>query len=135
MTFKRPQPKERQPMAWPGVQTFAPVTRCEGAGAAQPKTTLLRSKPYRQRVAALPCFNCGVEGLSQAAHSDEGKGLALKTSDDTCYPLCGPTPGNPGCHYRIGTAGMFSRDDRRKFENEAAADTRLKLATAQSVCG
>lgn len=129
--FKRPQPKERQPMAWPSPVRGGVVVRVTDMVVASPKDDILRSKRYLQRVAALPCFNCGIEGISQAAHADEGKGMSIKTSDDTCYPLCGTTPGNPGCHHRIGTAGMFTKDERRRFEKLAAEDTKQKLATAQ----
>lgn len=92
-----------------------------------PKLKPLRDEGYRRLVAALPCAHCGIAGYSQAAHGDEGKGMAIKASDDTCYPACGPRPGNMGCHWFIGTSGHFTRDERRALERQYAAETRRKL--------
>lgn len=91
-----------------------------------PKENPVRSDAYRRYVASLPCYRCGIEGYSQAAHADEGKGLGMKTSDLTCYPACGPHDGKPGCHHDIGTAGM-DREERRELEKKAAAWTQEKL--------
>lgn len=91
------------------------------------KDNPVRSESYRRYVAALPCWRCSLEGYSQAAHADEGKGLALKACDLTCYPACGPHDGLPGCHHFIGTSGSISREDRRALEKQAAADTQLAL--------
>jgi hypothetical protein len=87
----------------------------------------VRSEPYRRYVAALPCWMCGIVGSSQAAHSDEGKGLALKSCDLTCYPLCGPNNGVCGCHYTVGTSGTLTRAERRSLEQQAAAQTKTTL--------
>ena len=95
-----------------------------------PKENPLRSEAYRRRVAALACAHCGIVGFSQCAHGDEGKGLSIKASDDTCYPACGPRPGEPGCHYLIGTSGQYSRDERRALERLYAKRTRTQLETA-----
>lgn len=35
--FKQPAKPDRAPVAWPGVQSFAPASRADGAGAACPK--------------------------------------------------------------------------------------------------
>ena len=128
--FKRPV-YERPPPSQPTRVLRGVAAVIEQTVVASPKAVLLRSKTYRQRVAELPCFHCGIEGRSQAAHSDELKGMGMKSSDDTCYPLCGPAPGHPGCHYLIGTAGLFNKEDRRRFEKAGAADTRQKLALSQ----
>jgi len=91
----------------------------------------VRSEDYRRLVAALPCFLCGIEGFSQAAHADEGKGLGMKSSDLTCWPACGTRPGKTGCHFDVGTAGYMTRDERRTLEQNAAAHTRnILLALA-----
>jgi len=101
--------------------------------APTPKDQPLRSELYRRYVAMLPCYCCGVVGYSQAAHADQGKGLALKSDDRTCYPLCGPHPSGshfgtvPGCHHRIGSAGHFTRDVRRSFELDALTNTQAVL--------
>jgi hypothetical protein len=96
-----------------------------------PKAILLRDENYRRAVAILPCFNCGIEDYSQAAHADEGKGLGIKSSDETCYPLCADRPGVVGCHTLIGASGTYSREARREFEKQAAVWTRVKLGAAQ----
>jgi hypothetical protein len=88
---------------------------------AIPKERPVRSEPYRRLVAALPCFNCGAAAPSQAAHADMGKGMGIKSSDLTCYPLC------PRCHTTWGASGHVPRDDRRKFELAAADITQRNI--------
>lgn len=87
----------------------------------------MRDEQYRRLVAQLPCYYCGIEGRTQAAHADKGKGLGIKSSDLTCYPLCGPTTGDPGCHYRIGSGGFFDKEARRSFEKKAMLATQKRL--------
>lgn len=95
--FTQPAKPERKPIAWPGAQTFAPVTRCDGVGAAQPKTEAIRSEAYRRLVAAMPCKACGIQGYSQAAHlPPDGKGV--KQDDRLIFPLCCTRVGVTGCH-------------------------------------
>lgn len=91
------------------------------------KADVVRSEPYRRYISALPCFMCRIEGFSQVAHGDEGKGAGLKSSDTTCYPLCAPRPGEQGCHYYVGTTGKMGRDLRRDFEQRGAAWTQEQL--------
>jgi hypothetical protein len=104
-----------------------PVTSTSGLVLQFPKQVYLRDVAYLRWVASLPCAHCGVESRSQAAHSDDngtgGKGIGIKSSDDTCYPACGPVVGDPGCHWRIGTSGMFDKAVRRELEQSYAAQT------------
>ena len=95
-----------------------------------PKRDYLRDEHYRRWVAAQPCAHCGIVGFSQCAHSDDngagGKGLGIKASDDTCYPACGPHGNDPGCHWRIGSSGTWTKDERRALEAIYAENTRAK---------
>lgn len=108
-----------------------------------PKPRILRSKAYRMWVASLPCVVCGIEKLSQCAHSNQakhGKAGARKASDEFTFPLCATRPGHMGHHVEhdlcIGMTGV-ERDEledryiertqamareagRREFEKEAA---------------
>lgn len=93
-----------------------------------PKTKYVRSEAYRRRVAELPCAHCGKPGPSQCAHADEGKGLGIKSSDESCFPLCADSVGRRGCHSLIGASGMFSREQRRYLESKYAEQTRRLLA-------
>ena len=93
---------------------------------SRPKENVVRSEPYRRLVAALPCIKCGIEGMSQAAHPNTGKGGAIKTDDRDCFPLC--HDGSPSrCHPRFDQGAMFSKQMRREIEQEWAAQTRLRL--------
>jgi hypothetical protein len=96
---------------------------------AYPKTKPWRSEPYRRLVAALPCDRCGVEGYTQCAHGDQGKGMGIKSGDETCIPLCGPHPSGRdmwrGCHDYVGRG--VSRMERREYEADAAIRTRARL--------
>lgn len=81
-----------------------------------PKLRPVRSEAYRRFVASFPCFSCGVEGFSQAAHPNKGKGLGMKTSDLDCFPLCAPHWGMVGCHQMHDLLLDMTRDDRRAAE-------------------
>lgn len=110
-----------------------------------PKSNPVRDKSYLRRVAGLPCAHCGIEGYSQAAHADEGKGMGIKSSDHTAFPLCGPhpPPSNhglpqnvasiwaPGCHWAIGSSGYYSREERRALEQKYGKQTRELLQVAE----
>jgi hypothetical protein len=131
MTWAKPRREPTQSTYTPKPR--APAVAVAGparATVAVPKLRPVRDEAYRRAVAALPCAHCGIEGHSQAAHGDEGKGMAIKASDDTCYPACGPRPGEPGCHWLIGTSGKYTQKDRRTLERLYAAETRLKLGVA-----
>lgn len=80
------------------------------------KSRPLRSKAYRQWVASHDCFGCGVEGYSQCAHEEQGKGMALKSDDRRSFPLCCTRPGIVGCHYEHTMLIGMTLDDRRELE-------------------
>jgi hypothetical protein len=96
-----------------------------------PKTVYVDDKDYRRFVASLPCFRCGIEGYSNACHSDsgrDGKGGSIKACDLTCWPGCVTRgPGEPGCHYLIGMTTLMNRGEKRAFEMRAAAATQATL--------
>lgn len=94
-----------------------------------PKACPARSEKYLRIVAALPCAHCGIEGHSQAAHADYGKGMGLKADDRFTYPACAPRPGIPGCHARIGTLALYPREERRALERRLIGQTLEKVAT------
>lgn len=112
------------------VTPRASVMACASAPAASiPKEELLSSKPYREAVAALRCLWCGIEGFSQHAHLNLGKGLSLKTDDRTGFPLCSTRPGVEGCHtaydqYRLVPGG---REGHRSYGLEWGRITRAAI--------
>ena len=73
------------------VSLSAPTAQVE-------KETPLRSEAYRRAVASLPCIHCGIEGYSQHAHENDGKGKGMKVDDRCAMPLCCTRPGIEGCH-------------------------------------
>lgn len=87
----------------------------------------VRHEEYRRLVASLPCANCGIEGKSQAAHPNLGKGLAIKASDVLCFPLCGPSFCQPGCHAELDQGGKYSKQERRELEMKWAKETQAKI--------
>ena len=98
--------KARPGGAWQGVAG-------RGKGAMRMK---IRSETYRRFVASQPCFACGVQGFSQAAHANYGKGLGLKTGDDRTFPLCSPHGYHLGCHYMHDNLIGVTRMQRRELE-------------------
>jgi hypothetical protein len=61
----------------------------------------LLNEAYRRAVASLPCINCKVQGYSQCAHSNSGKGAGIKASDLDSFPLCTVHPGADGIAARM----------------------------------
>jgi hypothetical protein len=113
----------------PPKAPLVPVASCNSGPSAKPVVSVAkdaprRSEKYRRWVASLACAHCKRPGPSQCAHSDEGKGLALKAGDDTCFPLCADGPERSGCHSLIGASGVFTREHRRLLERTYAARTR-----------
>lgn len=70
------------------------------------KLNYLRSPRHRRFVASLPCVNCGIEGMTQAAHTNFGKGLGMKACDSQLMALC------VNCHREHDQGGIFGS----KFE-------------------
>lgn len=136
MPFGRPTPEqraaERAAQRSANLKALATVpARCLHRGtyegttaAAVPKEDILRSEAYRRLVAAMPCWNCKASPPTQAAHPNNGKGMALKTDDRRCFPLC------PQCHGRWDQGGERLKQARRVLEDAAERDTRAAILAA-----
>jgi hypothetical protein len=119
------------PSAIPESQRRNAVFARMDVPAAPPivKDAPVRSEAYRRAVAGLPCKVCGIEGHSQAAHPNTGKGAGMKTSDTDCFPLCADRPGVQGCHQQFDQGAMFDRATRRTLEVDWAIATRCSIET------
>ena len=91
-----------------------------------PKLKPIRDKRYRRYVASLPCISCRIEGYSQAAHPNFGRGLGQKSSDHDCFPLCSTRPGHMGCHAAFDMLLEMTLAERRELEIEYIARMRAQ---------
>ena len=73
-------------------------------------------------MASLPCSWCLVEGQSQAAHRNEGKGMALKAPDCWTFPLCF------SCHAEFDQGKTLTKEERREFADKWLIWTLRELA-------
>lgn len=97
---------------------------------SQPKEGVIEHEGYKRLVRQLPCAHCGVEGYTQFCHSDQGKGMGIKTDSRRGWPGCGPHGGVAGCHHLIGSTGTLTREERRDLEDRYAAQTRAQILFA-----
>ncbi len=81
-----------------------------------PKIKPWRSEKYRRYVAGFPCFGCGLEGSSQCAHMNAGKGRGTKVSDALTFPLCCTRPMRVGCHVQHDLLIDMTLDERKAAE-------------------
>ena len=95
--------------------------------SVMPKSQPARHDGYRRLVAHLPCISCGVEGYSQAAHSNNGKGMAIKADDREAFPLCADRPGQRGCHSMLDQGALMDKTTRQAVEPEWARRTRQTI--------
>ena len=95
------------------------------------KENVITSLVYQALVRTLPCARCGIVGFTQFCHSDEGKGLGIKTDDRRGWPGCGPhLDGDQmvnGCHWFVGTSGKLKQAERRALEARMSAVTRQQI--------
>lgn len=113
---------EREPK--PLAKATRPMVYAGATAPAKPKDNPLRSEEYRRLVAQLPCIcGCGRQ-LTQAAHPNTGKGMALKTDDRRCFPLA------PPCHQAFDQGAMFPKQERREWEERWGAITRATIIAA-----
>lgn len=127
--FKRPQ-VERKPQPLYRLARPCSAAVIDATAVPVPKAAPVRSEPYRRLVASLPCISCGVEGFSNHAHGNQGKGMALKACDLFAFPLCVDRPGRVGCHTGLDQGAMFPREVRREVEQEWARRTAQFLISA-----
>lgn len=127
MSWIRTPPRVKQwdgPMPTPRTPALRVVDGKAHATVPLLKSKPLRSKAYRQKVAALACIHCGIQGHSQAAHGPT-LGRGIKASDRELFPLCCVT-GND-CHWLFDNYRLFNREDRALTASVWAARTRLTL--------
>lgn len=127
--FKRPE-RERAPQPLYRLARPCEAAQVSAAAVPVPKAAPVRSETYRRLVASLPCLMCGIEGFSQHAHGNSGKGMALKTCDLFAFPLCSDRPGQRGCHSQLDQGALFAKEARREVEQEWARRTVLFLIGA-----
>lgn len=117
-TFKQPARPERQPRAWPGVQTFAPTADMRIPITAQPKTTAKRN-PHLLTMArgqpcllmVPPCFSHRTD-TTVAAHSNwaiHGKAKGRKADD--CYVIYSCV----ACHSWLDTGSATKAQKQAAF--------------------
>lgn len=97
-----------------------------------PKQNPLQHAGYMGLVRLLPCDRCGFyrKGLIQFCHSDETKGMGIKSDCRRGWPGCAPHDSIMGCHWVVGSSGRMAQAERRAFEREAGARTRAKIVAA-----
>lgn len=115
--FKRRE-FERKPQPLYSLSRPCPSPIVSGRVLAVAKEDAIRSEQYRRLVASLPCINCGIEGYTQHAHANTGKGASIKVDDRRAFPLCTVHPGPDGqlvlgCHERLDQGLLFSKGERR----------------------
>lgn len=89
-----------------------------------PKDKIYRNESLRRAVASLPCQNCGLEGSTQASHSNQlsdGRGIGHKTSDSMLAALC------CACHYQIDYGKSMTREEKRIVWDIAHRSTMREL--------
>lgn len=88
------------------------------------KSETFRDKRWLKAVSELPCALCGREGMTQAAHRNEMKGMGLKTDDSAVAALCFV------CHTELDNGRDMTRDKRRSEMDRAIVHTLIALTRA-----
>lgn len=124
MTFARKHtPRVRvYPSAIPLSQRRNSVfARMDAPAAPQPKEDAPQHQGYMDAVRSLPCAHCGKPPRSEFCHSDQGKGMAIKSDCRNGWPGC------HACHDAIGTRRIYDREQRRAIEAAMASQTRAQI--------
>lgn len=84
------------------------------------KDIVFRSESLRRAVASLECMHCGLEGSTQASHSNQsrdGRGMGHKSSDACLAALCFV------CHNEADYSHKLSREDKIELWDNAYRKT------------
>ena len=122
--FSRPQYERPDPSALRPVERSGVYSRCDRMAAPVPKECVCKSATYENLVRAMSCIRCGKPPRSQFCHTDEGKGLGIKTDVRRGWPGCAE------CHYEVGTSGTIPREQKRELEARYAKQTRDAIVNA-----
>lgn len=120
-------PARIKPVAKPLERQVRYATPANEPVFAQPKEGVIEHEGYKRLVRQLPCAHCGIEGYTQFCHSDEGKGMGIKTDCRRGWPGCGPHGDSMGCHFLLGSTGLLDREERRRLEELYGAQTRAAI--------
>jgi hypothetical protein len=88
------------------------------------KFQYFRSKKHLKNVASLPCQHCGLEGQTQAAHSNmavHGKGRGIKASDVFAAALCF------ACHHDLDAGHSLTKEQKQTMFFDALKKTWIEL--------
>lgn len=125
--FKRPTLERVRtvhvPIA-PENRRAASMTPVGDVVVAVDKESALQHAGYMDLVRAMPCAHCGRAPRSQFCHTDETKGMGIKTDCRKGWPGCDE------CHFAIGTQRVYPRNERRALEARYAAQTRDAILAA-----
>ena len=83
-----------------------------------------RSQKHLRNVASLPCQTCGLEGQTQAAHSNmatHGKGRGIKASDHFTAALCF------ACHHDLDAGHRLTKEQKQQMFLDALKNTWAEL--------
>jgi hypothetical protein len=73
------------------------------------KVPTYRSEKWLRAVSTLACVRCYREGMTQAAHRNQSKGMSMKTDDCWTAALC------VDCHRDIDSGKGLTREQRREM--------------------
>lgn len=118
----KPKAIERKPVTYSPIQRAGIVRMVSDEVAANLKDSAYRSEAWLSAVRKLHCMRCFREGATQAAHRNEGKGMAIKADDCLVAALC------VDCHAEIDQGKDMTRQERREAMDVAILMTLRALA-------
>jgi hypothetical protein len=83
-----------------------------------------RNKDLLRAVSQLPCQICGLEGQTQASHSnqlEDGKGMGIKAHDNFVAAIC------VKCHAEIDQGKTYTKEVRKAVWDKAHKRTIAEL--------
>lgn len=94
------------------------------------KENVIEHEGYKRIVRKMACAHCKRPGPSDFCHSDEGKGMRIKTDCRRGWPGCKDDlqRNRIGCHTLLGGTGTFTREQRRQLEAGYSSQTRAQVA-------
>lgn len=127
-SFKRPKIESKRTVHTPIPEHMRVKSKMSGkidtfSGCVE-KEGSIQHDGYMDIVRSMPCAHCGRAPRSQFCHSDEGKGMGIKSDCRYGWPGCDV------CHDAIGTRRIYPRHQRRKLEAEMARQTREQIIKA-----